>query len=224
MRRWEFIVGGGEGVEDMRKAGEELSFHQGAVEVSFDQVHGVQVGRGWCWCGVIELEVWLYDQIQYREQRLSSEDYEDEASFVRTVLVSWAQQAIRRRLWLIGYRKSSTAMLYMMNASPLWMTLSQLKVKVRHAPSSYSPCTLILLTRPERTAWTSVPLWKTLERVVARMSNRVFVGLPLCRNDDYLDLCIGFARNVMGAASLTNLVPKILRPWVPWLARSCLKS
>lgn len=32
--KWEFVVGGGELVEDLRKAGEEVSFHQGGVEVS----------------------------------------------------------------------------------------------------------------------------------------------------------------------------------------------
>lgn len=34
--QWEFVVGGGELVEDLRRAGsEELSFHQGIVDVSF---------------------------------------------------------------------------------------------------------------------------------------------------------------------------------------------
>lgn len=36
MTKWEFIVGGGELVEDMRKAGDELSFHQAVVDVSLN--------------------------------------------------------------------------------------------------------------------------------------------------------------------------------------------
>ncbi|KAF5360893.1 hypothetical protein D9756_004514 [Leucocoprinus leucothites] len=146
MRRWEFIVGGGEGVEDMRKAGEELSFHQGAVEsLRFDYTIKSNIESS-----VYHLKI------------------------MRTKLVSFAP----------------------------------------YCDVIHDECVAALddLIPTKGQAWTSVPLWKTLERVVARMSNRVFVGLPLCRNDDYLDLCIGFARNVMGAASLTNLVPKILRP------------
>ncbi|KAF7365863.1 hypothetical protein MVEN_00460800 [Mycena venus] len=35
-------------------------------------------------------------------------------------------------------------------------------------------------------AWTSLPVLPTTMSIVARVSNRLFVGLPLCRNEEYL--------------------------------------
>jgi S-formylglutathione hydrolase FrmB len=31
-------------------------------------------------------------------------------------------------------------------------------------------------------SWTEVPVFDTINKVVARASNRIFVGLPLCEN------------------------------------------
>ncbi|KAJ3571229.1 hypothetical protein NP233_g3894 [Leucocoprinus birnbaumii] len=140
--KWEFVVGGGQYVDDMRRAGEELSFHQGGVE-----------------------------SIRF--------DYTIQSNIVNT-----------------GVKGDSLA----------WMDSDNL----------HDECVAALtdLVPTSGQEWTSIPLWKTLERLVARMGNRAFVGLPLCRNQDYLDLCIGFAANVMGAAIKINLAPKFLRPIV----------
>lgn len=35
--------------------------------------------------------------------------------------------------------------------------------------------------------WNDVGVFETMQRIVTRTSNRIFVGAPLCRNDDYLD-------------------------------------
>jgi hypothetical protein len=48
--------------------------------------------------------------------------------------------------------------------------------------------------------------------VVSRISNRVLVGLPLCRNREYLQSTSTFARNVVITAGLLNLLPEALRP------------
>ncbi|KAF7352018.1 Cytochrome P450 [Mycena venus] len=67
--------------------------------------------------------------------------------------------------------------------------------------------------------WTAVPALKTILRVISRASNRLFVGLPLCRDPDYRDLTVGFASGVMESAKRINLFPHFLKPIVgPWLS------
>ncbi|GJE99514.1 cytochrome P450 [Phanerochaete sordida] len=44
--------------------------------------------------------------------------------------------------------------------------------------------------------WTPVPALKLSRTIVARTSNRVFVGLPVCRNEGFLNLLVDFASDV----------------------------
>lgn len=60
--------------------------------------------------------------------------------------------------------------------------------------------------------WTEIQAYDTLLDVVSRISNRVLVGLPLCRNREYLRSTSSFARNVVITAGLLNLLPEALRP------------
>ena len=60
--------------------------------------------------------------------------------------------------------------------------------------------------------WTEVPVYDTMLDVISRISNRVLVGLPLCRNRDYLRSTSTFARNVVITAGILNLLPEFLRP------------
>jgi hypothetical protein len=62
--------------------------------------------------------------------------------------------------------------------------------------------------------WVKVPIVDTMERVVCATSNRVFVGAPLCRNQDYLNLNLNFTLNVIKNATLLKMFPKFLRPIV----------
>lgn len=64
----------------------------------------------------------------------------------------------------------------------------------------------------DTTQWKEVVLYDTMLDVVGRISNRVLVGTPLCRNKEYLRHSYSFARNVVITASLLNLCPPILRP------------
>ncbi|KAJ7780167.1 cytochrome P450 [Mycena maculata] len=60
--------------------------------------------------------------------------------------------------------------------------------------------------------WMAVPAYDTMLQVICRTSNRFFVGLPLCRNPDYLALNIGVAMDVVMKAQLINFLPAFLRP------------
>ena len=55
-------------------------------------------------------------------------------------------------------------------------------------------------------------------KVFARTSNRMFVGLPLCRNEDFLDGCRGFAQDVMVSTAILTLMPNWLKPVLGYLA------
>ncbi|KAF8270427.1 cytochrome P450 [Lactarius quietus] len=62
--------------------------------------------------------------------------------------------------------------------------------------------------------WVKVPVLKTMQHVVSATSNRVFVGAPLCRDQDYLNLNTNFTINVMKNATILKMFPKLLRPVV----------
>jgi cytochrome P450 len=55
---------------------------------------------------------------------------------------------------------------------------------------------------------------ETIQRVVSATTNRVFVGTPLCRNQDYLTLNLNFAVNAVKFAIIIGMFPKPLKPIV----------
>ncbi|KAF9235149.1 cytochrome P450 [Melanogaster broomeanus] len=62
--------------------------------------------------------------------------------------------------------------------------------------------------------WKSVPALDTVRKVVCRTSNRVFVGLPLCRNPDWVNLNVLFTVDLVKAGLIIGLFPRILAPLV----------
>ncbi|OCH95708.1 cytochrome P450 [Obba rivulosa] len=59
--------------------------------------------------------------------------------------------------------------------------------------------------------WTSVSALSVMAQIVARASNRVFVGVPYCRDPKYLKLAINFTGDVNKGRVILNLVPAFLR-------------
>ncbi|KAE8446318.1 hypothetical protein EG329_012065 [Mollisiaceae sp. DMI_Dod_QoI] len=59
--------------------------------------------------------------------------------------------------------------------------------------------------------WTEVRAYDTMLNVVARISNRVLVGFPLCRDEEYLDHSKNFARLVVVQAVFISFVPECLK-------------
>ena len=57
-----------------------------------------------------------------------------------------------------------------------------------------------------------VSILETAEHILARADNRVFVGLPLCRNKDYLKNAVGFAQDVAVAGKIINVLPAWMKP------------
>ncbi|KAF9038680.1 cytochrome P450 [Panaeolus papilionaceus] len=67
---------------------------------------------------------------------------------------------------------------------------------------------------PSTTAWTPLTISSTVMDVVARATNRVFVGKQLCRNPVYLNTNVRFATDVVSIAFILKFVPKPLRSTV----------
>jgi len=65
---------------------------------------------------------------------------------------------------------------------------------------------------PVQEDWVKIPAYTTSFQIVGRTVNRFFVGLPLCRDPDWLDLNTHFAVNVFLSATIINIFPGFLKP------------
>ncbi|QYT05082.1 hypothetical protein H0G86_011977 [Trichoderma simmonsii] len=76
---------------------------------------------------------------------------------------------------------------------------------------------------PSCEEWTPVDLHETLLRIVAQASARIFVGYPMCRNDEWLECSTKFALDVMTGGEKLKLWHPWLRPfaqyWIPEMRR-----
>ncbi|KAF8662092.1 hypothetical protein AX16_001202 [Volvariella volvacea WC 439] len=67
--------------------------------------------------------------------------------------------------------------------------------------------------------WVQVPALQSMTQLIARTINRLFVGLPYCRNKEYLTLVTGFSRTLVVTAVFMDLIPTFLHPIVcPWIS------
>ncbi|KAJ7445670.1 cytochrome P450 [Mycena latifolia] len=66
----------------------------------------------------------------------------------------------------------------------------------------------------ENDDWKPVTLLPSMMRIIARTTNRLFVGLPLCRNEAYLKVSIEYTVAVFKRGAIINLYPPFLRPVV----------
>ncbi|KAJ7047698.1 cytochrome P450 [Mycena alexandri] len=62
--------------------------------------------------------------------------------------------------------------------------------------------------------WLAVPAFDTMMQIVCRTSNRLFVGLPLCRDPDFIKLNVDYAMEVIIAGQMINMLPAFLRPTI----------
>ncbi|KAH9840867.1 cytochrome P450 [Rhodofomes roseus] len=77
---------------------------------------------------------------------------------------------------------------------------------------------------PETDDWVKVNVYSTVMEIVCRTSNRLFVGLPLCRNEDYCALNKQFTIDVFAGAQIINLFPNLLKPIAGRLLTNVPKS
>ncbi|KAI5923016.1 cytochrome P450 [Camillea tinctor] len=60
--------------------------------------------------------------------------------------------------------------------------------------------------------WREIRVYDTVLEIITRLSTRVFVGLPLCRNKVFLKACSSYIRNVVLVAAAISLFPDFLKP------------
>ncbi|KAI0691476.1 cytochrome P450 [Cytidiella melzeri] len=64
---------------------------------------------------------------------------------------------------------------------------------------------------PPTEDWTSVVAMQKVLQIVARLSGRAFVGLPICRDPDYIDISINYTMKVVVGGQLLGLLPSFVR-------------
>ncbi|KAL5338170.1 cytochrome P450 [Aspergillus crustosus] len=68
--------------------------------------------------------------------------------------------------------------------------------------------------------WTAVSVYNIILRLVARISARIFVGVPTCRDEEWLNLTIHFTENVFISMAILRRFPSWMRPLIaPLLPR-----
>ena len=71
--------------------------------------------------------------------------------------------------------------------------------------------------------WHALALKEASLNLVARLSSRVFLGKPLCRNERWLQIAKNYTVDGFIAARLLKLVPGLLRPMVHWVMPHCIR-
>ncbi|KAK6508144.1 hypothetical protein TWF506_010246 [Arthrobotrys conoides] len=79
-------------------------------------------------------------------------------------------------------------------------------------------CGLFLGTTKGETK--QVPVMGTFLDILTRMSNRFFVGKPLCRNLEYINTAKEYAKDVAICGFIIRVWPSILRPCIAWMCSS----
>lgn len=75
---------------------------------------------------------------------------------------------------------------------------------------------------PEHVAsneWYTIDVEELILNLIAHISARIFVGLPLCRNRDWIRINKACTINVFEVALVMRAVPKVLKPLFPLVAR-----
>ncbi|KAI0143727.1 cytochrome P450 [Xylariaceae sp. FL1272] len=83
---------------------------------------------------------------------------------------------------------------------------------------------------PRPDGWTETDIQLCMRMLVARMSARVFVGHPTCRDPKWLAVTLGFSMDIFMAGFTLRMFPpwahSIVAPWIPsrWLVQSQLNA
>ncbi|PSN64497.1 putative cytochrome P450 [Corynespora cassiicola Philippines] len=70
---------------------------------------------------------------------------------------------------------------------------------------------------PQPDEWTEVDIQAILQKMIARVSSRVFIGERASRDETWLNLCLQFPMNVFSTAFIMRLFPPFLWPLVSWI-------
>ncbi|KAF9047870.1 cytochrome P450 [Panaeolus papilionaceus] len=68
--------------------------------------------------------------------------------------------------------------------------------------------------------WTPISVQSTIMHIVARMSNRIFVGKPCCQNKEYIENLVGFAVDTVKVAIILRPFPSFIKPIISYFVSS----
>ncbi|EJF57560.1 cytochrome P450 [Dichomitus squalens LYAD-421 SS1] len=72
--------------------------------------------------------------------------------------------------------------------------------------------------------WVEVSICRPMLEIVARLSNRSFVGAPLCREKEYLDIAIDFAIDINSDRLLLGFLPDFVKRFMGKFTSSAKRS
>lgn len=73
----------------------------------------------------------------------------------------------------------------------------------------------------ESTEWKTVELKAPVQKLVSRLSSRVFLGRPLCRNPRWLEIAADYTVHAFMASRDLRATPSLLRPIKHWFMPAC---
>ncbi|KAK7468967.1 hypothetical protein VKT23_003466 [Stygiomarasmius scandens] len=74
-------------------------------------------------------------------------------------------------------------------------------------------------TKKDKEGFVSAPALATVQQLIARITNRVFVGQPICQDEEFCKLNTVYVFDVVKAATKINMFPDFLHPIVgPWFS------
>ncbi|KAF8989850.1 cytochrome P450 [Cyathus striatus] len=73
---------------------------------------------------------------------------------------------------------------------------------------------------PEKEGWVKYNASDAFMKIIARVTNRMIVGFPLCRDEEFLDNAVQYTMDVIIVSTIINLVPPFLRPLSTYIFRS----
>ncbi|ORX92482.1 cytochrome P450 [Clohesyomyces aquaticus] len=80
------------------------------------------------------------------------------------------------------------------------------------------------LELPKREEWTPIKPYHTILRLVARVSARIFLGVPLCRDEKWLEISTEFTENTFITLVVLRLFPRYLHSLLGWFLPSAWRS
>lgn len=67
--------------------------------------------------------------------------------------------------------------------------------------------------------WVEIQGFQLLLEAICHASNRIFVGYPLCHNQRFVTICVGYSKEVIKVAAVLNMFPD----WIKPLLACCFK-
>jgi cytochrome P450 len=82
---------------------------------------------------------------------------------------------------------------------------------------------VICVTKLTFKDWTPVQIYQVILKVIARISNRVFVSEPVCRNEEWIKMGLGYSDSVTLTVMILRCFPPMLHPLVAMFLPSAWK-